>query len=102
MTFAVAGILSHFSKTMLVFMMPQIFNFVFSVPQLFKLVPCPRHRMPKCVCSCYTCSHGRFNAASGLLEPSVAVYKPSELSALGRLIIAIAKFVVWDLCCSDS
>ena len=47
MTFAVAGILGHFSKTLLLFFVPQIFNFVLSVPQLFKLVPCPRHRMPR-------------------------------------------------------
>lgn len=24
----------------------QIFNFVYSLPQLFKIVPCPRHRLP--------------------------------------------------------
>lgn len=46
-TFAVVGILGHFSKTMLLFFMPQIFNFVFSVPQLFHLLPCPRHRLPR-------------------------------------------------------
>jgi UDP-N-acetylglucosamine--dolichyl-phosphate N-acetylglucosaminephosphotransferase len=43
---AVSGILGHFSKTMLLFMFPQVINFVYSVPQLFRLVPCPRHRMP--------------------------------------------------------
>jgi UDP-N-acetylglucosamine--dolichyl-phosphate N-acetylglucosaminephosphotransferase len=47
MTIAVAGILGHFSETLLLFLMPQVFNFVYSVPQLFKLVPCPRHRLPK-------------------------------------------------------
>jgi UDP-N-acetylglucosamine--dolichyl-phosphate N-acetylglucosaminephosphotransferase len=47
MTFAVVGILGHFSKTLLLFFLPQIFNFVWSIPQLFKLVPCPRHRLPK-------------------------------------------------------
>ena len=50
MTFAVVGILGHFSKTMLLFFLPQIFNFIFSAPQLFHLVECPRHRMPKYVC----------------------------------------------------
>lgn len=25
---------------------PQIFNFVYSLPQLFRIVPCPRHRLP--------------------------------------------------------
>jgi UDP-N-acetylglucosamine--dolichyl-phosphate N-acetylglucosaminephosphotransferase len=47
MTFAVVGIHSHFSKTLLLLFIPQIFNFVYSVPQLFKLVPCPRHRLPQ-------------------------------------------------------
>jgi UDP-N-acetylglucosamine--dolichyl-phosphate N-acetylglucosaminephosphotransferase len=47
MTFAVVGILGHFSKTLLLFFLPQIVNFLWSTPQLFKLVPCPRHRLPK-------------------------------------------------------
>jgi UDP-N-acetylglucosamine--dolichyl-phosphate N-acetylglucosaminephosphotransferase len=47
MTFAVVGILGHFSKFLLLFFMPQIFNFLLSVPQLFKFIPCPRHRLPK-------------------------------------------------------
>ena len=49
MSFAVVAILGHFSKTMLLFFIPQVFNFIFSVPQLFHLVPCPRHRLPKYV-----------------------------------------------------
>ncbi|KAJ2911249.1 tunicamycin resistance protein [Coemansia aciculifera] len=47
MTFAVCGILGHFSKTMLLLFVPQIFNFIYSAPQIFGLVPCPRHRLPK-------------------------------------------------------
>lgn len=47
MVIAVAGILGHFSETLLLFLIPQVFNFVYSVPQLFKLVPCPRHRLPR-------------------------------------------------------
>jgi UDP-N-acetylglucosamine--dolichyl-phosphate N-acetylglucosaminephosphotransferase len=43
---AVSGILGHFSKTILLFMFPQVINFIYSVPQLFRLIPCPRHRMP--------------------------------------------------------
>jgi UDP-N-acetylglucosamine--dolichyl-phosphate N-acetylglucosaminephosphotransferase len=62
MVFAVVGILGHFSKTLLLLFIPQIFNFCYSAPQLFKIVPCPRHRMP------------RFNARTGLLEPSVATF----------------------------
>jgi UDP-N-acetylglucosamine--dolichyl-phosphate N-acetylglucosaminephosphotransferase len=56
MTLAVAGILGHFSETLLLFFVPQIFNFVYSVPQLFKFVPCPRHRLP------------RYDPATGLLH----------------------------------
>jgi UDP-N-acetylglucosamine--dolichyl-phosphate N-acetylglucosaminephosphotransferase len=47
MTFAVVGILGHFSKTLLLFFIPQVLNFLWSTPQLFKLLPCPRHRLPK-------------------------------------------------------
>ena len=66
MTFAVVGILGHFSKTLLLFFIPQVLNFIWSVPQLFKFVPCPRHRLPK------------FNARTGLMEPSTFECKPSE------------------------
>jgi UDP-N-acetylglucosamine--dolichyl-phosphate N-acetylglucosaminephosphotransferase len=47
MTFAVIGIHSHFSKTLLLLFIPQIFNFMYSIPQLFKIIPCPRHRLPR-------------------------------------------------------
>lgn len=63
MVFAVVGILGHFSKTMLLLFIPQILNFVYSCPQLFNLVPCPRHRLPK------------FNDADWLLYPSRANLK---------------------------
>jgi UDP-N-acetylglucosamine--dolichyl-phosphate N-acetylglucosaminephosphotransferase len=46
MAIAVAGIQGHFSKTLLLFFAPQIINFLYSLPQLFKVVPCPRHRLP--------------------------------------------------------
>ena len=44
---AVCGILGHFSKTLLLFFVPQIINFLMSLPQIFKFIHCPRHRMPK-------------------------------------------------------
>ncbi|KAK4432086.1 UDP-N-acetylglucosamine--dolichyl-phosphate N-acetylglucosaminephosphotransferase [Sesamum alatum] len=47
MTMAVAGILGHFSETLLIFFAPQVLNFLLSLPQLAGLVPCPRHRLPK-------------------------------------------------------
>ena len=61
MTFAVVGILGHFSKTLLLFFIPQIFNFLYSTPQLFKLLPCPKHRLP------------RYNAKTGKMEPSKVI-----------------------------
>lgn len=56
MTFAVVGVLGHFSKTLLLFFLPQIINFLYSLPQLFGLVFCPRHRLP------------RYNVQTRLLE----------------------------------
>ncbi|KAF7715951.1 UDP-N-acetylglucosamine:dolichyl phosphate N-acetylglucosamine-1-phosphate transferase [Penicillium ucsense] len=71
MVFAVVGILGHFSKTLLLLFIPQIFNFVYSTPQLFHLIPCPRHRLP------------RFNASTGLIDASVTewTHPPSPLIA---------------------
>eukprot|EP00201_Polytomella_parva_P019015 CAMPEP_0175073512 /NCGR_PEP_ID=MMETSP0052_2-20121109/20622_1 /TAXON_ID=51329 ORGANISM="Polytomella parva, Strain SAG 63-3" /NCGR_SAMPLE_ID=MMETSP0052_2 /ASSEMBLY_ACC=CAM_ASM_000194 /LENGTH=392 /DNA_ID=CAMNT_0016341367 /DNA_START=61 /DNA_END=1236 /DNA_ORIENTATION=- len=57
MTIAVAGILGHFSETLLIFLLPQVLNFIYSLPQLFKIVPCPRHRLPV------------FDPQTGLLRP---------------------------------
>jgi UDP-N-acetylglucosamine--dolichyl-phosphate N-acetylglucosaminephosphotransferase len=66
MTFAVVGIHGHFSKTLLLLFIPQIINFVYSVPQLFKLMPCPRHRLP------------RVEVSTGLMHPSTFPCKASE------------------------
>ena len=63
MVFAVVGIMGHFSKTLLLLFVPQLFNFVYSAPQLFHVVPCPRHRLP------------RFNPRTGLLEPSTTTFR---------------------------
>jgi len=64
MAFAVVGILGHFSKTLLALFVPQIINFLYSTPQLFGLVPCPRHRLP------------RLDPSTGNLTPSWAVIRP--------------------------
>jgi UDP-N-acetylglucosamine--dolichyl-phosphate N-acetylglucosaminephosphotransferase len=73
MTFAVVGILGHFSKTLLLFFIPQVINFLWSVPQLFKIVPCPRHRLPK------------VNVSTGLMEPSTFECKPSDYLWLKKI-----------------
>jgi len=70
MTLAVVGILGHFSKTLLLFLIPQIFNFVYSLPQLFRIYPCPRHRLPA------------FDAKDGLRRPSRFVHNGKEYDNL--------------------
>lgn len=43
---AVASVTGVYSKTLLLFFVPQLINFTISIPQLFGLVVCPRHRVP--------------------------------------------------------
>ena len=54
-----------------------MFNFLYSLPQLFHLIPCPRHRLPK------------LNPETGLLQMSVTEFQPNRLSLLGRLSFSI-------------
>ena len=75
MTLAVVAILGHFSKTLLLFFIPQIFNFIYSVPQLFHLIPCPRHRLP------------RYNEETDLREMSTTQFKASDLNFAGNLVL---------------
>ena len=63
MAFSVVGIQAHFSKTLLLFFLPQIFNFLLSCPQIFGLVACPRHRVP------------RFDPDTNLLHPSTVAFE---------------------------
>lgn len=77
MTFAVIGILGHFSKFLLLFFIPQIFNFLLSVPQLFKFIPCPRHRMPK------------YNPETDKLEPSVVTFTDKDLKFLSKIMFYV-------------
>jgi UDP-N-acetylglucosamine--dolichyl-phosphate N-acetylglucosaminephosphotransferase len=91
MTFAVVGILGHFSKTLLLFFIPQLINFIWSLPQLFHFVPCPRHRLPK------------FNASTGKMEPSTFPCAEHEYRWLkrkatdteGTNMTLINLFLVW-------
>lgn len=78
MTFAVSGILGHFSKTLLLLFIPQIFNFCLSIPQLFGLVPCPRHRLP------------RLNPLTNELDPStVIIVDFRRLKPIGQVVIRL-------------
>jgi len=81
MAFSVVAIQAHFSKTLLLFFIPQIFNFVLSSPQLFGILPCPRHRVPK------------FDGQTNLLHPSTMTFynnPPSQLASLAMTMLSTA------------
>lgn len=61
MALSVAGVLGHFPRTLLLLFVPQLLNFVFSLPQLLGFIPCPHHRLPN------------YNVATNRLE---AVWPP--------------------------
>ncbi|KZC14005.1 UDP-N-acetylglucosamine--dolichyl-phosphate N-acetylglucosaminephosphotransferase [Dufourea novaeangliae] len=75
MTFAVVGIIGHFSKTTLLFFIPQVINFLYSVPQLFHFIPCPRHRLPK------------YNKEIDKLEISCTLFNKNDINTIGKLIM---------------
>ncbi|KAL8963582.1 MAG: hypothetical protein Q9193_000175 [Seirophora villosa] len=77
MVFAIVGILGHFSKTLLLTFIPQILNFLYSSPQLFGVMPCPRHRLP------------HFNSRTGLLEPSMTEWQHPP----GRIVTGALKLL---------
>ncbi|XP_053307957.1 UDP-N-acetylglucosamine--dolichyl-phosphate N-acetylglucosaminephosphotransferase [Spea bombifrons] len=79
MTFAVVGIVGHFSKTMLLFFIPQVLNFLYSLPQLFHVIPCPRHRLP------------RLDPGTGKLGMSYSKFKTKELSEIGAFIVKVTE-----------
>jgi len=95
MAFAVVGIQAHFSKTLLLFFLPQIFNFVLSCPQLFGLVPCPRHRVPRYESTptprrpVFT-RNNSFDPETHLLHPSKAMFmkRTSRLSTVVLRVLA--------------
>ncbi|KAK3107213.1 hypothetical protein FSP39_009619 [Pinctada imbricata] len=90
MTFAVVAILGHFSKTMLLFFIPQVANFIYSVPQVFKFVPCPRHRLPK------------YDSKLDKVGMSYTKFKSTDLNPIGRLIIKVFRtFRVLEVIESD-
>lgn len=77
MTFAVVAILSHFSKTVLLFFLPQIINFLYSVPQLFHIIPCPRHRLPK------------YSEETDLLHASRTIIVKKDMTFITKLILQV-------------
>ncbi|KAJ9099244.1 hypothetical protein QFC21_004124 [Naganishia friedmannii] len=76
MALSVIAIQAHYSKTLLLFFIPQIFNFLLSCPQLFGLVECPRHRVPT------------FVKETGKLVPSTVLF-PTAPKPLTRLTLRL-------------
>merc|ERR1712203_1264235 len=58
------------------FMLPQLINFVYSCPQLFRFmgIPNPRHRMPA------------FDSERGWGKNSYTEFKPDELKTCGKAV----------------
>merc|ERR1719244_1773756 len=77
MTLAVVAILGHFSKTLLLFFIPQVINFLYSCPQLFHFVPCPRHRLPK------------YNKEDDKVAFSTTCFEKEKLGKIGKLCLSI-------------
>eukprot|EP01013_Petalomonas_cantuscygni_P011065 TRINITY_DN24362_c0_g1_i1.p1 TRINITY_DN24362_c0_g1~~TRINITY_DN24362_c0_g1_i1.p1 ORF type:complete len:403 (-),score=52.42 TRINITY_DN24362_c0_g1_i1:125-1333(-) len=80
MVLAVAGVSGHFTKTLMLFFIPQLINFALSLPQLFGLVPCPRHRVP------------RFDPSDGLLHVSKSSERPGATMNLTLLNLILRVF----------
>uniref|UniRef100_A0A8R1DVV2 UDP-N-acetylglucosamine--dolichyl-phosphate N-acetylglucosaminephosphotransferase n=1 Tax=Caenorhabditis japonica TaxID=281687 RepID=A0A8R1DVV2_CAEJA len=81
MTLAVVSILGHFSKTLMLFFIPQTINFLYSIPQLFHFIPCPRHRLPK------------YDPKTDTVSMSKAEFKKSELKTLGKLFMTACRTI---------
>jgi len=79
MTFAVICIVGHFSKMMCLFLLPQVVNFLYSCPQLFRFIPIPRHRMPA------------FDPVLGYVKNSYCEFKPDELRLPGRISFLVLR-----------
>ena len=61
------------------FLVPQGLNFLYSLPQLLRLVPIPRHRMPS------------FDPSTGHVKASCFEFKSQDLSTSGKLCLSLFK-----------
>ncbi|KAH9387337.1 UDP-N-acetylglucosamine--dolichyl-phosphate N-acetylglucosaminephosphotransferase [Nematocida major] len=74
------GLFGGFVKTLFLFFSLQLLNFLMSLPQIAKIIPCPRHRMPA----------SDFTGAA-LLKPSIVEVskKHVQSSYMCRLVISL-------------
>ncbi|KAI9635723.1 putative UDP-N-acetylglucosamine-dolichyl-phosphate N-acetylglucosaminephosphotransferase [Dioszegia hungarica] len=80
MAFSAVALQGHFSKTLILFFVPQIFNFILSCPQLFHLVECPRHRLP------------HYETGTNLLHPSRVIFAKRP-AAHTRLVLSVLEIL---------
>lgn len=85
MVFVIVGILGHFSKTLLLFFVPQIVNFIYSIPQLFGIIPCPRHRLPK------------FEPLENIMYPSKVVFEKPLSGTVSSVLMLMDKLKLLKL-----
>lgn len=78
--FAAVPIVGHFSKMVVLFLLPQMLNFIYSVPQLFKLVPIPRHRMPD------------YDPTDDMVRASYVEFDPNKMSVVGKTVLRVLEF----------
>ena len=99
MALAVVAILGHFPVMLLLLMAPQLVNFVVSIPQLFKLRPCPSHRLPtydegRELLRCFRRQRPGDDVAKGQHEPdadqSGAALRPMTEPALAATLLVLA------------
>ena len=76
--FIAVSVVGHFSKMAVLFLIPQALNFVYSIPQLFRWLPIPRHRMPD------------YDPTRDVVQASYCdAFVPKKLSKLGRVAFQI-------------
>ena len=74
----------------------QIFNFLLSVPQIFHLVPCPRHRLPKYDPETDLMTPSTFQMKS-LQELNLAGTRMSVHLSLGMFVYTTDTEIIWLL-----
>ncbi|KAK0449220.1 N-acetylglucosaminephosphotransferase [Armillaria borealis] len=82
MAFAVVGIQAHFSKTLLLFFIPQVFNFLLSCPQLVRLGAVSSAQVI------------RFDAETNLLHPSKAVLTETTIHPTSGIVLETTNLTI--------
>lgn len=85
---AACGIISKSPIKLLFFFIPQLFNFILSLPQLFGYVFCPRHRLPKMDLKTKK-MHTTFPTNLNLVNFMLYVTGPLNEQQLGNVLLAL-------------